>query len=59
MAACRRVTAHPIPSTDRPRRPGDPPSLVASSERIGAELGWKPELGLDRIVADAWAFCTR
>jgi UDP-glucose 4-epimerase len=57
--ACRRVTGHPIPATDRPRRPGDPPTLVASSERIAAELGWKPEHGLDRIVADAWGFCTR
>jgi UDP-glucose 4-epimerase len=59
LEACRRVTGHPIPATDQPRRPGDPPTLVASSERIAADLGWKPEFGLDRIVADAWAFCTR
>jgi UDP-glucose 4-epimerase len=59
LDACRRVTGHPIPALDRPRRPGDPPTLVASAERIAADLGWKPELGLDRIVTDAWAFCTR
>lgn len=58
LEACRRVTGHPIPAVDRPRRPGDPPILVASSERIAAELGWKPEFDLDRTVADAWAFCT-
>jgi UDP-glucose 4-epimerase len=54
--ACRRVTGTPMPTVDRPRRPGDPPALVASSERIGADLGWKPGFDLDRIVADAWAF---
>jgi UDP-glucose 4-epimerase len=57
--ACRRVTGRPMPATDRPRRPGDPPALVAASDRITAALGWKPELDLDRIVADAWAFHTR
>jgi UDP-glucose 4-epimerase len=54
--ACRRVTDSPMPTVERPRRPGDPPVLVASSERIAADLGWKPALDLDRIVADAWAF---
>jgi UDP-glucose 4-epimerase len=53
--ACRRVTSHPIPSVDRDRRPGDPPSLVTSAERAFNVLGWQPEHGLDRIVADAWA----
>jgi UDP-glucose 4-epimerase len=56
VEACRRVTGSPMPTVDRPRRPGDPPALVASSERIAAELGWKPAFDLDRIVADAWAF---
>jgi UDP-glucose 4-epimerase len=59
VEACRRITGHPIPVADRGRRPGDPPNLVASGERAAAELGWKPEYGLDRIVADAWAFSTR
>jgi UDP-glucose 4-epimerase len=52
--ACRAVTGHPIPSVDRDRRAGDPPSLVTSAKRAAAELGWTPEHGLDRIVADAW-----
>jgi UDP-glucose 4-epimerase len=56
VEACRRVTGHPVPTVDRERRPGDPPVLVASSELIKAELGWTPELNLDRIVADAWEF---
>jgi UDP-glucose 4-epimerase len=54
--ACRRVTGSAMPTVDRSRRPGDPPALVASAERIGADLGWKPAHDLDRIVADAWNF---
>lgn len=54
--ACRRVTGHPIPVLQRPRRSGDPAALVASSELIRADLGWSPQFGLDRIVADAWTF---
>jgi UDP-glucose 4-epimerase len=57
--ACRRVTGHPVPHADRDRRPGDPPTLVASGERAKAELGWIPRFDLDRIVADAWSFIRR
>jgi UDP-glucose 4-epimerase len=57
--ACRRVTGHPIPHVDRGRRPGDPPSLVASGERAKTELGWVPRYDLDRTVADAWSFVQR
>jgi UDP-glucose 4-epimerase len=54
--ACRRITGHPVPHVDRDRRPGDPPTLVASGERAKAELGWVPRFDLDRIVSDAWSF---
>jgi UDP-glucose 4-epimerase len=57
--ACRRVTGHPIPHVDRDRRPGDPPTLVASGDRAKAVLGWTPRHDLERIVADAWAFVRR
>ena len=51
----RRVTGHPIPVIEEPRRPGDPAVLVASSEKIKAELGWQPKFGqLDDIIASAW-----
>jgi UDP-glucose 4-epimerase len=56
VETCRRVTGHPIPAREEARRPGDPTSLVASHERIKAELGWVPERDLERTVADAWAF---
>lgn len=56
VQSCRRVTGHPVPAVDRARRPGDPPILVAAHDRIRDDLGWQPELDLDRIVADTWAF---
>jgi UDP-glucose 4-epimerase len=55
LAACAEVTGRPIPARAAPRRPGDPAVLVASSQRIGAELGWRPARGLAEMAADAWA----
>ncbi|SEP83227.1 UDP-glucose 4-epimerase GalE [Streptomyces radiopugnans] len=37
-----------------PRRPGDPARVVASAERIGGELGWRPRHGVREMVASAW-----
>jgi UDP-glucose 4-epimerase len=55
IESARRVTGHPIPVEEFPRRPGDPAVLIASSEKIGKELGWKPEYSkLDDIIASAW-----
>jgi UDP-glucose 4-epimerase len=55
IEAARRVTGHPIPAEVAPRRPGDPAILIASSEKIGRELGWKPRhTTLETIVATAW-----
>jgi UDP-glucose 4-epimerase len=57
IEVARRVTGEPIPAREAPRRPGDPPRLVAASDRIRAALGWvaqKPEL--ETMIADAWAF---
>jgi UDP-glucose 4-epimerase len=55
IEAARSVTGHPIPIEVHPRRPGDPPALVASSELARAELGWRPRFEeLDAIVESAW-----
>ncbi|MFI5067570.1 MAG: UDP-glucose 4-epimerase GalE [Streptosporangiales bacterium] len=51
---CQQVTGLDIPVRVAPRRPGDPATLVASSERIRADLGWRPERDLRAMVADAW-----
>ncbi|WP_067823931.1 UDP-glucose 4-epimerase GalE [Actinomadura kijaniata] len=59
VEVCREVTGHPIPAQVSPRRPGDPAVLIASSDRIQADLGWKAERDLRTMVADAWAFLQR
>lgn len=57
IAAAERVTGRRIPFRMAGRRPGDPPSLVASPERIQAELGWTPRYTkIEDIVATAWAW---
>jgi len=57
IAAVQTATGAEIPTREAGRRPGDPPMLVAASDRIRSELGWEPsKAGLEQIVADAWAF---
>jgi UDP-glucose 4-epimerase len=55
IESVRRVTGKSIEVEERDRRPGDPAVLVASSEKIKQELGWKPGFAeLDAIVSSAW-----
>lgn len=57
IATAREVTGHPIPSVVSPRREGDPAELVACSDKIRNELGWRPKYpDLHSIVATAWAW---
>jgi len=52
---CEKVSGKKIPAIERPRRPGDPPKLVASAEKAIRELGWKPQFPkLEDIVTTAW-----
>lgn len=52
---CRKVTGQTIPAEIGPRRPGDPATLVASSDKIRDELGWKPMYpDLQTIIEHAW-----
>ncbi len=49
------VTGRKVPVREGPRRPGDPPVLVAAAERARDELGWKPRYAeLRPIVETAW-----
>ncbi|MBV9301721.1 MAG: UDP-glucose 4-epimerase GalE [Acidobacteriaceae bacterium] len=60
LQAVERVTGNKVPHTIGPRREGDPPSLVADSQKLQKQLGWKPaRADLDRIVGDAWSFANR
>ncbi len=60
VETARRVTGHPIPAEEAPRRAGDPAELVASSQRARDLLGWRPRHPeLETIITDAWRFVHR
>jgi len=60
IRTCEQVTGKAIPAVEKPRRPGDPPRLVAAADRAMRELGWKPKYPkLQDIVATAWAWHQR
>jgi UDP-glucose 4-epimerase len=55
IETAREVSGHPIPAVIGSRRPGDPAVLIASSEKIKRELGWKPRFpDLHTIIETAW-----
>ena len=55
IEGARRVTGHAIPVAELGRRSGDPAVLIASSEKIRRELGWKPKFPeLEVILESAW-----
>lgn len=55
IETARKVTGHPIPATETPRRAGDPARLVASSEKARKILGWNPvHDSLVEIIESAW-----
>jgi len=52
---CRKVTGYKVPFVEKPRRTGDPPRLIAASEKIQKELGWRPQFQrLEAIIGSAW-----
>jgi UDP-glucose 4-epimerase len=57
IACCERVTGKKIAVVEKPRRPGDPARLIAASDKIQGELGWKPRFqSIDAIIESAWAW---
>ena len=52
----RRVTGKEIKAVAEPRRGGDPSVLIASNKKAAQVLGWKPVLGLEQIISDAWVW---
>jgi len=55
IETAREITGHPIPAEIGPRRPGDPATLIAGSEKIRRELGWEPQYpNLRDIIESAW-----
>jgi UDP-glucose-4-epimerase GalE len=57
LQAVEAATGKPVPVKEGPRRPGDPPMLVASAQQARVELGWRPRRGdLEDIIASAAAW---
>ena len=55
VAAARGVTGRDVPTVERPRRPGDPPELVAAVNRAATVLGWRAShSSLEEILGSAW-----
>ncbi|HSK39887.1 MAG TPA: UDP-glucose 4-epimerase GalE [Arenibaculum sp.] len=60
IETAERVTGRTVPVRVGARRPGDPPVLIASSERIRTELGWQPRFpDLETIIGTAWEWRQR
>jgi len=56
----RKVTGKPIPAIEADKRPGDPAILIASSDKIKKNLGWKPVYeDLETIIKTAWKWHQR
>ena len=54
---CREVTGKDIPVIEKARRLGDPPRLIAGSDKIRGQLGWEPRFqNIEAIIRSAWAW---
>ena len=57
IETARKVTGHPSPAVESPRRAGDPARLVASGEKAKTVLGWEPKItSLEDIIRSAWVW---
>ena len=57
LEAARKVTGKEIPAEKAGRRPGDPATLIASSEKARTALGWKPQFdNVEKIIESAWVW---
>ena len=55
LSAAEKAVGRPIPAVHQPRRPGDPPRLIAAAARAQQILGWKPaHSSLENILETAW-----
>jgi UDP-glucose 4-epimerase len=58
--ACKKVTGKDVPTLMQPRRPGDPPRLIASAGKAREVLGWRPQFDrIEDIVSSAWSWHLR
>lgn len=57
--SAERITGCRIQKSLCPRRPGDPPVLVADPSRAESALGWKASRSLEQILSSAWKWVMR
>ena len=57
VESVERISGKPVPRKTGPRRPGDPPALVASAAKAERILGWKPvQSDVDSVIQSAWTW---
>ena len=56
VETAEKVTGRKIPVIEEPRRPGDPPELVADTSKVERELGWRTQRSLEDAIRDAWEY---
>lgn len=54
-----RLGGRQVPFEEAPRRPGDPPVLVARAQKAASELGWKAQFSPEEIIGTAWRWHSR
>jgi UDP-glucose-4-epimerase GalE len=59
IAAVEQVTRRKVPTQITPRRPGDPPELVADPKMAESHLHWKARRSLEEIISTAWKWAER
>ena len=59
ITTIERITGKPVPRHIGPRRPGDPPALVADPSRAEKKLKWKATRSIEDIVASAWKWASQ
>lgn len=59
VSAVERITGHSVPVHIAPRRPGDPPELVADPAFAEKLLKWKAKRSLDDIISTAWKWAEK
>jgi UDP-glucose 4-epimerase len=59
ISAVQEATGKRVPRKMVPRRPGDPPTLVANPAKAQALLQWKATRGLPDVVRTAWKWMER
>lgn len=59
VSAFEKACGFKIPYTLGPRRVGDVPAVWAETAKAKDVLGWEAKLGLERMVADSWRWCSK